>query len=85
MIRLTASELREDLADVINKVAYAGEKIVVQRNGKDMAVLISMEDFALLQELEDRYDLEAVKKAKKEPGVNVPWEEVKKELLKRLE
>jgi antitoxin Phd len=85
MARLTASELREDLANVINKVAYTGEKIVVQRNGKDMAALVSIEDLELLQELEDQYDLETIRRAKEEPGENVPWEGVKKKLLKRLE
>lgn len=50
MTRLTASQLREDLADTINKVAFGGERIVLQRNKKDVAALVSMDDFNLLRE-----------------------------------
>jgi prevent-host-death family protein len=80
MTRLTASQLREDLADTINRVAFGGERIVLQRNNKDVAALVSIEDFNLLRELEDKLDLAAIKEAMKEPGANIPWEEIKKEL-----
>jgi prevent-host-death family protein len=80
MTRLTASQLREDLASAINKVAFGGERILLQRNGKDVAALISIEDLARLRELEDRADLIDMKKALDEPGENMPWEDVKKGL-----
>ena len=80
MTRLTASQLREDLASALNKVAFGGERIVIQRNRKDVAALVSMEDLSLLRALEDKLDLEEMKKAMDEPGANIPWEDVKKEL-----
>jgi PHD/YefM family antitoxin component YafN of YafNO toxin-antitoxin module len=80
MTRLTASQLREDLASALNKVAFGGERIVLQRNKKDVAALVSMEDLSLLRALEDKLDLEEMKKAMDEPGANIPWEDVKKEL-----
>ena len=80
MTRLTASQLREDMATAINKVAFGGERIVLQRNNKDVAALVSMEDLTLLRELEDRADLADIKKAFDEPGSNIPWEDIKKEL-----
>jgi prevent-host-death family protein len=80
MTRLTASQLREDMATAINKVAFGGERIVLQRNNKDVAALVSVEDLNLLRELEDRMDLAEIKKALKEPGANIPWKEIKKEL-----
>ena len=80
MTRLTASQLREDLASALNKVAFGGERIVIQRNRKDVAALVSMEDLSLLRALEDKLDLEEMKKAIDEPGANIPWEDVKKEL-----
>jgi PHD/YefM family antitoxin component YafN of YafNO toxin-antitoxin module len=80
MTRLTASQLREDLASALNKVAFGGERIVLQRNKKDVAALVSMEDLSLLRALEDKLDLEEMKKAVDEPGANIPWEDVKKEL-----
>ena len=80
MTRLTASQLREDMATAINKVAFGGERIVLQRNNKDVAALVPLEDLTLLKELEDRADLEEIKKALAEPGSNIPWEDIKKEL-----
>jgi len=79
MARLAASALRQNLADVLNRVAYKGERILLERRGKDIAALVSVEDLALLDEMEDRIDLEAARQALKEPG-SVPWEEVKKRL-----
>jgi hypothetical protein len=38
-----------------------------------------VEDLELLQQLEDRIDLEAARKALKEPG-RIPWAKVKKDL-----
>ena len=80
MTRLTASQLREDMATTINRVAFGGERIVLQRNNKDVAALVSVEDFNLLRELEDRADLAEIRKALKEPGANIPWKDIKKEL-----
>lgn len=80
MTRLTASQLREDLASTINKVAFGGERIVLQRNNKDVAALVSMEDLSLLRKLEDRLDLMEMREALDEPGSNIPWDDVKKEL-----
>jgi mRNA interferase RelE/StbE len=80
MTHLTASQLREDLATALNKVAFGGERIVLQRNNKDVAALVSMEDLSLLRALEDKLDLEEMKKSMDEPGANIPWEDAKKEL-----
>ena len=80
MTRLTASQLREDMATAINKVAFGRERIVLQRNNKDVAALVPMEDLTLLRELEDRADLEEIKKALAQPGSNIPWEDIKKKL-----
>jgi PHD/YefM family antitoxin component YafN of YafNO toxin-antitoxin module len=80
MTHLTASQLREDMATAINKVAFGGERIVLQRNNKDVAALVPMEDLALLRELEDRSDLAEIRKALKEPGTSIPWKDIKKEL-----
>ena len=80
MTRLTASQLREDMATAINKVAFGGERIVLQRNNKDVAALVPMEELTLLIELEDRADLVEIRKALEEPGSNIRWEDIKKEL-----
>jgi len=79
MTRISASELRKDAADALNRVAYGGDRIVLHRRDKDVAVLISMKDYALLREFEDRLDLEAIRKSKAKKGKKVDWEDLKAE------
>jgi prevent-host-death family protein len=80
MTRISTSELRKDTADALNRVAYAGERIILHRREKDVAVIISIEDYALLREIEDREDIEAIRKSKAEKGPRTDWEDLKKEL-----
>ena len=82
MTRLNVSDVREDLAEVINRVAYQGERIVVHRRGKDVVALVPVEDVALLEALEDGVDIEAARKALSEAKTKgtVSWDELKSEL-----
>ena len=51
MSSLTASKARQEFADLLNRVAYKGERILIERNGKDVAALVPVEDLTLLEEL----------------------------------
>ena len=66
MVRLNTSDARNDFAEVINRVAYQGERIVLHRRGKDVAVLVSVEDLALLEKFEDQQDLRDARAALRE-------------------
>lgn len=79
MPKLAASKVRQEFSDVLNRVSYGGERIILDRRGKEVAAIISMEDYILLQELENQLDLEAAKKALKEKG-SIPWKKLKAEL-----
>ena len=79
MSRLTASRARQGFADALNRVAYGKERIVLHRRGKDLAALIPVDDLALLEEIEDRVDVEAARRALKEKG-SIPWDKIKKDL-----
>ena len=68
MIEIGVADIRANLADVINRVAYGGERIVLQRRGKRVLAVVSMEDLELLNALEDQADVKAAKKARKEKG-----------------
>ena len=76
-----AKELRKDMADALNRVAYRGERIVVKRRGKKVAVLVPVEDAALLERLEEQVDLEEAKRSlgdrKAKP---IPYRKVRKAL-----
>lgn len=54
MIKLPTSDAREQLAELVNRAAYGHERIVLTRHGKDLAVLVSIEDLALLQALDEK-------------------------------
>lgn len=75
----TTVEARNHFGDVINRAAYGKERVILTRRGQKLVAVIPMEDLELLNRLEDRVDLEAIKEALKEPGM-IPWEQVKKEL-----
>jgi prevent-host-death family protein len=76
--------VRSKLADTINRVAYQGERVVLQRRGKGVAALVSMQDLALLEKLEDQADVKATRKAlaqmKRKKQKPIPWGQVRAEL-----
>jgi prevent-host-death family protein len=72
-------KIRSNLADTINRVAYQGERVVLERRGKGVAALVSMNDLSRLEKLEDEEDIKAARAALREGGA-IPWEQVKAEL-----
>ena len=46
---VSTAEARKNLAEIVNKVAYGKEPVVLTRRGKEIAALISMEELELLQ------------------------------------
>ncbi len=63
-MEISVKEIRDNLADALNRVAYGGERIVLLRRGKGVAALVSMEELKLLEDLEDQRDLRQALKAK---------------------
>ena len=78
-MRMSLVSFRETMADPINRVMYQGERIVLERHGKGVAVVVSMDDLKALEALEDAADVKAAKKARKEKGL-VSLETIKAEL-----
>jgi prevent-host-death family protein len=79
MTKLAATAVRDSFSETINRVAYTGERIALERRGKTVAAIVSAEDLELLQALEDRIDLAAARRALREPGSR-NWAKVKAEL-----
>jgi prevent-host-death family protein len=76
--KLTASEARQNFSDILNRAAYGGERVIVHRGKKPVAAVVPIEDFEMLEQIEDRADLEEVRKRLKES--TIPWAKIKKEL-----
>ena len=77
---VSTAEARKRLAEIVNKVAYGKEPIILTRRGEQIAALISMEELELLQIIEDYSDIQEAKKALEEPGENMPANEFWKKL-----
>ena len=84
--RIKPQEAKRALTTVINRVSLRHKPIIFVSRGKDLAALISMEQFRLLEKtleaLEDRIDLEAAEQALDDPENQrrIPWEDLKREL-----
>jgi len=77
---ITTAEARKNFADIVNKVAYGKETIVVTRRGQKVAALVSIDELELLQQIEDHIDIEDAKKALAEPFESISAEDVWKQL-----
>jgi prevent-host-death family protein len=82
--KISVTKARVLLADIVNKVAFGNERVILDRAGKDVAAVISIENLRLLERLveeeEDRIDIEEAKRTLAEGGKAAPYEEVRKEL-----
>ncbi len=77
--RVSASKARDEFAEIINRVAYGGETVLVHRRRKPVAAIIPIDDAKLLERIEDELDIRAARRARKEKG-SIPWERIKKDL-----
>ncbi len=76
--KITTSTARAEFADILNRAAYAGERVILHRHRKPVAAVVPIEDLEILEQIEDRVDLDEVRKRLKEP--TIPWLKIKKEL-----
>jgi antitoxin Phd len=77
---ISTADARKNFADIVNKVAYGKEPIVLTRRGQEVAALVSIDELELLQQIEDHIDIEDAKKALAEPGDNISAIKVWKQL-----
>ena len=78
MDAIATGKARENFSDLVNRSAYGKERIVLTRRGKSVAAVVPIEDLELLEEIEDRLDVEAARKALAEPGENLALDDVKR-------
>jgi len=79
MTNVALSQFRSNLFDLANRVAYGGERICIERNGKPFVALVSLDDMTLLECLEDEMDLELARDAIKRNDF-VSWDKLKKDI-----
>lgn len=82
MKQITTAEARKHMAELLNRAAYAKERFVVTRHGKELVAIVPLEDVTLLDRLRlllSRKDFEAALREVEESRTR-PWSEVRREL-----
>ena len=82
MLERSASDARQNFSEIVNLVAYGGERVIIQRHGKELAAVIPIADVALLRDLESHVDLADARLAVKEiqDSGSVSMDELKQKL-----
>lgn len=86
MVHIPVSEFKNEISETLNRVVYSGERVFLQRHGKDVVALVSMKELQILEEIEqmeDEIDLKnalvALKDLKSGKDKVVSWDDVKKD------
>ena len=82
MTKVSTAKAREQFSEVVNRAAYGKERVILTRRKKELAAVVPIEDVKLLEDLEDRLDLEDARAAlaeSKKKGT-IPWEKIKADL-----
>ncbi len=80
MPQFTITEASQHFPDLIKNTTTKKQRTLITQSGHGVAVLLPLEDLALLQKLEDILDYQEAIEALDEPGENISLEELKKEL-----
>ena len=59
---VSTKQLRESLAEILNRVAYGGEQVVVTRHGRPFVAIVATYDLQACQALEDRGDVAEIER-----------------------
>lgn len=47
--RITVTDFRDQFSDLVSRVGFHGERVIVTRNGKDRVALVPMEDLRAIE------------------------------------
>ena len=79
---VSVADARSDLADLLNRVAYGKERLVITRHGRELAALVPIEDLQLVNRLRRFVARKDVARAlaELEEGKAPSWEQLRAEL-----
>jgi len=79
--RISTSKARDGFAEVLEE-AQKGHRYLVRSHKRNIAAIVSVEDLAILEAIENRHDIKAARAALEEieRDGTVPWDQVKSEL-----
>jgi prevent-host-death family protein len=50
--QISIGRIKRDISELLNRVAFGGERIVLTSRGKPKAVIVSLEDYERIQQIE---------------------------------
>lgn len=59
---LTTAAARDNFAEMVNRAAYGGERVLVSRRGKPLAAIVPLVDIEAMEALEDEMDSALIRK-----------------------
>ncbi len=82
MNTINTVKARAHFSELVNRTAYGKERIIISRRGKDLMVLIPLEDLRLIELAEDLIDVKDAEIALKEyeKGQVVPLADIEQRL-----
>ena len=81
MTKIGVSDARDHLSEVVDRVRYTHERVVLTKRGKDVGAIVSIEDLKLLEMLEDQLDIDMARKALAEAGEErIPFQSLREKL-----
>ncbi len=66
MTIISATDARANFQDIVRRAEYGGERVLIQRHGKTVAAVISIDDLKRLEAMEDAIDSEILRRAVQE-------------------
>lgn len=82
MSDISTADARRNLAELVNRVAYGKERVVLTRHGKQLCAIIPIEDLSLLDRVRAAAEDLDVSDAlvERADGETVPWTALRREL-----
>jgi len=59
---LSTAAARDNFAEMVNRAAYGGERVLVSRRGKPLAAIVPLVDIEAMEALEDEMDSALIRK-----------------------
>jgi prevent-host-death family protein len=56
-LQVSIGRVKREISELVNRVAFGGERIVLTSRGKPKAVIVSLDDYAQIQQLEKQNQL----------------------------
>jgi prevent-host-death family protein len=63
---ITTADAKEEFSELLNRVTHHKERIILTRRGKEIAVIVPLEDLLTLQKSQSKNDLEEAVEALQE-------------------